>query len=108
VWVGGADEESVVSLGRCGVCSGVPKEPFRQGGSLGKVVGGGVYTLPNCVMIFVRAYAAARRPREPDGHQVEDPPRFDALHPPVLLISSTRLLASSMTRLILKANRNER
>jgi len=92
VWVGGADEESVVSLGRCGVCSGVPKDPFRQGGLLGKVVGGGVYTLPNCVMIFMRAYVAARRPREPDGNQVADPPRFDALPPPALWISSKTII----------------
>lgn len=81
-WWSGADEEGVVSLGRCGVCSGVPEDPFRQGGPLGEVVGGGVYTLPNCVMIFVRAYAAARRPREPDGDIGSGPATIRRLTPP--------------------------
>jgi len=50
-------------------------------------------------MILVRAYEASHWLREPDGNQVEAPPRFDALHPQPSSRSSKPLLASTLSRL---------
>jgi hypothetical protein len=92
--------QGIVGMMSCGVCLSTGWVEWRVLTQCGFAGPGGVYTPHNCAMIFVRAYAAACRLREPDGNQVEDPPRFDALNPQPSSRSSKPLLASSMSRII--------